>query len=115
MGQPVVHFEVQAKDPEKLQRFYGDLFEWNINTDNPMNYGMVETGGDGGINGGIGGTQGDGGVCWYVQVDDLDAYLRKAEEAGGKRLGDPMEVPDGPKLAWFEDPEGNQVGLVSGM
>ena len=30
MGQPVVHFEVIGKDGEKLQRFYGELFDWEI-------------------------------------------------------------------------------------
>lgn len=27
----------------------------------------------------------------------------------------PMDVPDGPSIAVFADPEGNQIGLVSGM
>lgn len=42
MGQPVVHFEVVGKDGDKLQSFYSELFEWEINADNPMNYGTVE-------------------------------------------------------------------------
>src|SRR5436190_24365081 len=39
MGQPVVHFEIIGTDPEKLQSYYSDLFGWQINSDNPMNYG----------------------------------------------------------------------------
>ena len=42
MGQPVVHFEVVGKDGDKLQGYYAELFGWNINSDNPMNYGMVD-------------------------------------------------------------------------
>ena len=42
MGQPVVHFEVVGKDGDKLQSYYAELFGWNINSDNPMNYGMVD-------------------------------------------------------------------------
>jgi hypothetical protein len=38
---PVVHFEVTGKDPQKLQSFYSKLFDWQINADNPMNYGLV--------------------------------------------------------------------------
>jgi predicted enzyme related to lactoylglutathione lyase len=42
MGQPVVHFEVIGKDGEKLIGFYSDLFGWNIDANNPMNYGVVQ-------------------------------------------------------------------------
>ena len=42
MGQAVVHFEVVGKDGGKLQEYYSQLFGWNINSDNPMNYGMVD-------------------------------------------------------------------------
>ena len=61
MGQPVVHFEVMGNDAAALQSFYGDLFGWKFNADNPMNYAMVDAadnppGGSGtsGIAGGIG-------------------------------------------------------------
>jgi uncharacterized protein len=42
MGQPVVHFEVIGKDGPKLQRYYAELFGWEINGDNQMHYGMVD-------------------------------------------------------------------------
>jgi predicted enzyme related to lactoylglutathione lyase len=117
MANPVVHFEVSGKDAARLQAFYGDLFDWKINTDNPMNYGIVDTGVEGAIGGGVGplpeGRQ--GWVTFYVQVDDLDAALKRAGELGGRTVNPPMEVPGGPKLAHFADPEGNVIGLVSGM
>lgn len=34
MGQPVVHFEVIGKDGEKLQSYYAELFDWNVNAEN---------------------------------------------------------------------------------
>ena len=90
MGQPVVHFEVIGKDPQRLQSYYGELFGWQIDSDNPMNYGMVEregnTNADGvGIGGGVGGgPEGyDGHVTFYVEVPDVEAALAKAEELGG--------------------------------
>lgn len=117
MANPVVHFEVSGKDAARLQTFYGDLFGWKINTDNPMNYGIVDTGVEGGIGGGVGPLpEGQSGwVTWYVAVDDLDAALKRAEALGGRTVNPPMEVPGGPKLAHFADPEGNVIGLVSGM
>src|SRR5918999_5215799 len=41
MGHPVTHFEVIAKDGEALQRFYSELFRWEIDAANPMGYGVV--------------------------------------------------------------------------
>src|SRR5919204_1791600 len=77
MGEPVVHFEVVGKDGAKLQSYYSELFGWEINADNPMNYGIVQRDGnaapDGtGIGGGIGtGPDGyEGHVTFYVGVSD---------------------------------------------
>jgi uncharacterized protein len=119
VGQPVVHFEVIGKDGEKLQRYYSDLFGWEINSDNPMKYGMVaregNTGPDGaGIGGGIaGGPEGYGGhVTFYVAVDDIEAALQKAEELGGTRVMGPETVMDMVQLGQFKDPEGHVVGVA---
>ena len=113
MGNPVVHFEVVGSDGAKLQDFYGKLFDWKINADNPMNYGIVDNAGEG-INGGIGGCpDGSRQVTWYVQVDDIDGYLKKAEQMGGKTVMPRTEM-DMVTLAMLADPEGNVVGLVEG-
>jgi uncharacterized protein len=112
MGNPVVHFEVVGKDGEKLQQFYGDLFGWNINADNPMNYGIVDNGGEG-INGGISAGQGgESYVTFYVQVPSCDDFLAKAESLGGKTVMPRTEIPQMVTLAQFQDPEGNLVGIV---
>jgi len=118
MGNPVVHFEVLGQDPAKLQQFYREAFGWTINTDNTMNYGMVTPGGEGGINGGIGGLEGGSdpvGVTFYIQVDDLQAALNRIEQLGGKTLTPPVDVPGGPSIAHFSDPEGHRIGLAKGM
>ncbi len=117
MGKPVVHFEVIGRDAAKLQKFYGGLFDWNIDTNNPQNYGLVDTGGKEGIPGGIAAAQdmSQKGVTFYVKVDDLQATLDKAEKLGGKTIMPPMEVPGaGVTLAAFVDPEGNRIGLTKG-
>src|SRR5438445_1960009 len=115
MANPVVHFEIMGKDGAGLRKFYGDVFGWTIDADNPMNYGMVAAG-EGGIGGGVGQTP-DGStiVTVYVQVDDLQAALDKAEKLGGKTVMPPMDIPGGPSIAQFTDPGGNVVGLVKGM
>jgi predicted enzyme related to lactoylglutathione lyase len=114
MGRPVVHWQIDAKDPAKTQSFYGELFDWQIDANNPWSYGLVNTGGDGGINGGIGPTQDANRVVFFVQVDDLQGYLDKAERLGARTLMPPTEVPGAVTMAMFADLEGNHVGLVKG-
>jgi predicted enzyme related to lactoylglutathione lyase len=120
MGQPVVHFEVIGKDPEKLQSYYSELFGWEIDADNPMSYGIVardaNVDSDGvGIGGGIGkGPEGyDGHVTFYVGVPDVEEALAKAESLGGSRMMGPDEVMEGTVIGMFTDPEGHVVGVVS--
>jgi predicted enzyme related to lactoylglutathione lyase len=31
-ARPVVHWELEARDPERLRTFYGALFDWTIGT-----------------------------------------------------------------------------------
>jgi predicted enzyme related to lactoylglutathione lyase len=115
MSSPLIHFEVVGNDPKKLQGFFGDLFDWPIDSDNPMNYGMVNLSGD--VGGGIGpAPEGQPGhAMFYVGVDDVEAALQKAESLGGSRVFGPMEVPEGPTIGHFADPEGNVVGLFARM
>ncbi len=113
MGNPVVHFEVVGKDAQALQSFYKDAFDWQMEPAIP-NYAIARPGGEGGINGGIGATPdgGAGHVTFYVQVPDLEAALSKIEGLEGSTVMGPTEVPEGPTIAMFADPEGHLVGLL---
>ncbi|MGE0228240.1 MAG: VOC family protein [Dehalococcoidia bacterium] len=116
MPHPVVHFEINGRDGATLQQFYRDAFDWKIDADNPMNYGMVDNRGEG-IGGGISGGD-QTSVTIYVEVPDLAAALQQIERLGGRVVQGITEVPGMVTLAMFADPEGNVVGLVqaaSGM
>ena len=115
MSSPLIHFEVAGKDAAKLQGFYGDLFGWQVQNDNPMNYGMVALSDQ--VGGGIGPAPDGqpGHAMFYVGVDDVEAALQKAESLGGSRVFGPMDVPEGPTIGHFADPEGNVVGLFARM
>jgi predicted enzyme related to lactoylglutathione lyase len=122
MGQPVVHFEVIGSDGEKLRGYYSELFGWKIDADNPMNYGMVSPddnapGGAGtsGIAGGIGAMPDghEGYATFYVDVDNVEAALSKAEQLGGQRLMGPENVMEGLTIGLFTDPEGHIVGVAA--
>jgi len=89
MGQPVVHFEVMGTDAAKLQKYYA------------------------GIAGGIGGSPDlPKHVTFYVEVPDVDAALQRAESLGGSRVQGPDQVPGGPIIGLFHDPEENLVGVT---
>jgi uncharacterized protein len=111
MGQPVVHFEVIGQDGDRLRGYYGDLFGWEFQTDNPMDYGLVD---GAGIGGGVGkGPEGyEGHVTFYVEVPDVEAALAKAESLGGSRVFGPDQVMEGLVLGQFKDPEGHLIGLT---
>ena len=112
MPNPVVHFEIGGADGAALQRFYADSFDWNINADNPMQYGLVETEeGEAGIGGGITAAE-QPGVLIYIEVDDLQAYLDRVEANGGTTVQEITTIPGMVTMALFADPQGNVVGLV---
>jgi predicted enzyme related to lactoylglutathione lyase len=103
-------------DPKKVQGFYAEMFDWKVDANNPMEYGMVETGGNGNgsVNGGIfAAGEHPKRVTLYVGVPDLQAALDKAERLGGKSLMPPTEIPEGNvTIAMFSDPEGTTCGLI---
>jgi len=115
MPQPVVHFEILGKDGKALQSFYKDLFGWKIDADNPMDYGMLDNGGER-INGGVAASQdGSPTVCVYIQVADPQAALDKAEKLGATTVMPVSEIPGANvTLAQFKDPAGNVIGLLKG-
>ena len=119
MGKPVVHFEIVGKDGDKLKSYYADLFDWEIDSSNPMNYGLIDRAAnlnaEGiGIGGGIGqGPDGyEGHVTFYAEVADVEAALQKAESLGGARVMGPEKIMEGVELGQFTDPEGNVIGLI---
>ena len=112
MPHPVVHFEIAGRDGEKIQKFYSDLFGWEINSNNPMNYGVVDTKTGQGINGGIYKAPHDVPfLTFYVRVDDLQKFLDKAEKLGGQAVVPPTSIPGIGSYAFIKDIDGNILGL----
>ncbi len=110
---PVVHWEIQSLSPARLHDFYRDVFAWEIDTNNPMQYGMVASGaGDDSIAGGIGAASGPASrVLVYASVPDINEALARIVEKGGRTIL-PRTDMGMVTLAIFEDPEGNAFGLV---
>lgn len=117
MANPIVHFEIAAKDADRVRAFYADVFGWPISADNPMNYAVASTKeGDLGIDGGFYQAQDTAdppGVRIYAQVENLDATLQKAAAAGGTIVNPGFDMPAvGIRIGAFLDPEGNFFGAV---
>lgn len=112
MGNHVIHVEVVGKDGAKLQKFYEDVFGWQLDKNNPGGYGMLRE--ESGLTGGIGAAQdgGAGHVTFYVHSDDPEGVLRKAEANGGRVIMPLTQVAPETSVALFADPEGHVVGLM---
>jgi predicted enzyme related to lactoylglutathione lyase len=119
----IVHFEIPASDPDKLSKFYTDLFGWKIEKTSmgDTDYYMTQTvpvGEDymptvrGAINGGIYKRQdAQQAPVNYVQVESVDDYVKKAQGLGAKVVMGKMPVP---QMGWFAlltDPDNNQFGV----
>ena len=108
---PVVHFEIGCRDGAKTREFFAKLFGWDISgADAGM---MIHTRGAGNIGGHIAELAPEWGayVTVYVEVEDLEVYLRKAVELGGKTLVPPVTLPGQGSFAWLAAPEGNIIGI----
>lgn len=123
---PVVHFEMPYDDRTRMAKFYETAFGWQMQMlGEDMGHYVVatttETGetcgpkNPGAINGGFFPRKPD----WPAQhpsvviaVQDIRDAMKKVSGAGGKVLGDPMEIPGVGQYVSFTDPEGNRVSML---
>ncbi len=116
MSHDVVHFEIGGPDSKVLKDFYTGLFGWKAeDMQGGPPYVMIHKA-QGGIGGGI--TQPpDGSVMtlFYVSCpdDSIKETLAKAESMGATTIMPVSDIPGGPTIALFNDPDGNTIGLVN--
>lgn len=48
---------------------------------------------------------------YYVNVDDIDAAIRRIENGGGRVPNGPMDVPGGDRVAQCMDPQGGAFAI----
>jgi hypothetical protein len=111
MPNPIVYFEIAGKDKAVLEDFFSAVFDWRLTPANEQ-YTHVSPGG--GINGGIGQSMdgGAGHVTFYVEVANIEETLSVVDGRGGQRIMGPEQMPNGPLIALFSDPEGRVIGLI---
>ena len=121
----VVHFEMPYVDRDRMKSFYETAFGWQTQTLGPEmgNYVVATTTETdngrpktpGAINGGFYERPQDEmgqAPSVVIAVDDIHASMRKVNEAGGKVVGEPMEIPGIGQYVSFVDPEGNRVSIL---
>ena len=123
---PVVHFEMPAEDRKRMADFYTNVFGWKTQMLGPEMGDYVlatttesdETGrpkNPGVINGGFFPKSEDKPAQYpsvVIAVEDIKDRMKRVEKAGGKVLGEPMEIPGVGLYVAFIDTEGNRVSML---
>lgn len=115
MGNPVVHFEIPAEEPEKSIAFFSNVFGWDIKPFRKDEYWLINTQSEAGksINGGIIRKKDPRQpLANTIEVDNLNETVKKIEAAGGKTVTPKMIIPGVGYLIYFMDLDKNVHGLM---
>ena len=122
---PVVHFEMPYKNSERLVKFYTDAFGWRMQklgkemgdyvtaaTTETDENNMIKK--PGAINGGFFPKNSESAQypSVVIAVDDIKEAMKGVADAGGKVLGEPVEIPGIGQYVSFTDTEGNRVSIL---
>jgi predicted enzyme related to lactoylglutathione lyase len=130
---PVVHFEMPAKDKNRVKKFYEKAFGWQLQilgedmggyvvaTTTPSDPKTQRPVTPGSINGGFFGYNPKNPGLQYpsvvIAVDDIYEAMKMVEESGGKIIGgrkpgEPDDIPGIGLYISFQDTEGNRVSML---
>jgi predicted enzyme related to lactoylglutathione lyase len=122
---PVVHFEMPYENSERLVKFYKQAFHWQMQKlGQDMGDYVIATTAEidenrmikqpGAINGGFFPKKPDWPAQYpsvVIAVDDIKKAMNNVSDAGGKVLGEPMEIPGIGQYVSLTDTEGNRVSM----
>jgi predicted enzyme related to lactoylglutathione lyase len=113
MPNPVVAWQIVAPDPDAVAAFYRDLFGWTLSVDNALRYRELRAGSGRGIDGGVWPAPPEAPtfVQLFVEVEDIDAMVARAEAQGARVVVPKSVLPEGDALAILVDPAGLAFGL----
>ncbi len=122
---PVVHFEMPYDNHERMARFYESAFGWRMKMlgEEMGDYVLATTTETdesgpkrpGAINGGFYPKNPDWPAQYpsvVIAVEDVRESIKKVKDAGGKVLGEPMDIPGVGQYVSFIDTEGNRVSML---
>lgn len=112
----VIHFELNAEDPQRAVKFYTSVFGWKIETwEGGPEYYLASTGPESepGINGAINPAPGRGPLTVNtIDISNLEESMEKVKAEGGRILSGPTVVPGVGRMAYCLDTEGNKFGIM---
>jgi predicted enzyme related to lactoylglutathione lyase len=122
---PVVHFEIPYESRERIAKFYESAFGWQMQMfgGEMGDYVLATTAvadakpgmPAGAINGGFYPKKPDWPAQYpsvVIGVDDIRESMKKVTQAGGRVLGEPMEIPGIGQYVSFLDTEGNRNSML---
>lgn len=109
----ICHVEIPSKDFDKAKKFYGEVFGWECALMGEMDYMTFKP--PDGVGGGFDKVleiAPKPGISIYIEVEDIEATIKKAEGLGGKCTKEKTQItPEYGYYAFLTDLEGNQIGL----
>jgi uncharacterized protein len=111
------HLALNADDVQRAKAFYETVFGWTFEPWGPPNYYQARNAADGAIAALQARRELKGGARMRgfeatVDVPHLDAAIAAITAAGGRMLSPPIYIEGVGRLAYFEDTEGNFVGVM---
>ena len=115
----VVHFELNADNPERAAAFYEKALGWKVEKwSGPSEYWLVTTGlgSEPGINGAIIRRSNPGATTVNtIGVESIDGTLEKIVKKGGKVISAKANIPGVGWFAYCQDTEGNTFGVIQNI
>ncbi len=105
----VCHLEMYAADGEAAGQFFSRLFGWGTAATMPMYQAFDPGAGVGGIFQSH--TPSLPGLA-YLYEPDVAEKLTAIDQAGGKRIAEPMRIEGYGCFGYFKDPSGTTMGLI---
>ncbi len=102
---PIVFLDIAGPDSDKLQKFYSELFGWNIVGDGKFTVNVISP-----LPATIRKDPPEKGI--YIGVSDVTAKLKEIKAKGGTIVAPRFAVKGVVILGLFKDPAGNAMGLV---
>ncbi len=123
---PVVHFELPARDRKRMAEFYSSVFGWKAQMlgEEMGNYVTVSTAETdekgrptmpGTLNGGlypVKEEETDRHPSVVIAVEKIEPSVKKIKESGGKVHGEPVMIPMVGRYVSFTDTEGNTLSIL---
>jgi predicted enzyme related to lactoylglutathione lyase len=108
----LVHFEIETKNPAQTMKFYAELFGWTFEQF-MEGYWIIRTGEEGAMSGAImASSEEQVRTVNIISVNDIEAFVAKVPEAGGKVTSEMMDIPSVGRFAYCSDPQGVTFGVL---